>query len=105
MINFEEAVVETLFKVELPLDTLENGYGYLGCILKHKKSGKIQCHICGKWFDNLSTHIQQTHKLKIENYKRKFGLPMGYGLVSEKLASIRSKTALKNMEFIVAYYL
>ena len=37
-------------------------------------SGRYACKICGKVFDNLSSHISQVHRMTIAEYKSEFGL-------------------------------
>ena len=78
--------VEPIFKVELPLTRLKEGFGYEGVILKEKETGKLQCHVCGKFFEFLSGHIFKGHKLKLEAYKKKFGLPLKYPLCSKSMS-------------------
>ena len=36
--------------------------------------GKIICHICGKSFVRLGSHIKESHGLTIAEYKERFGL-------------------------------
>ncbi|HAM34575.1 MAG TPA: hypothetical protein DEB40_03310 [Elusimicrobia bacterium] len=74
------AKIETLFKVQPPLEKLKSGFGYLGVILRDTVSDKIQCHICGKWFKLLSTHLNQAHGISSRAYKFRFGLPLGFPL-------------------------
>lgn len=65
-----------------PLSKIEGGYGYLGAI-SLSNEGKIQCHICGKTFENLTFHIR-THDLKVKEYRIKFRLAKQSRLISEK---------------------
>lgn len=97
--------IETVFKADPPLTKLnekEEGYGYLGVILRDTLSDTIQCHKCGKWYSNLSTHVSQKHKVKIPNYKKYYELPMSFPLNSISLSNRRSKIGVsqKNIEHI-----
>lgn len=37
-------------------------------------SGKVICHICGRSFQRLGSHVTESHSMTIEEYKEKFGL-------------------------------
>ena len=77
-----------------PLRKVENGFGYMGAI-SLSKDGRIQCHICGELFDNLSFHVKTHSKITVREYKEKFGLSMSTSLVSE---SVRQKMKEKMFE-------
>lgn len=57
-----------------PLRALKEGYGYFGTVALSKDKKKIQCHICGKMYKSVSSHLSQTHGMTVEEYKDKFGL-------------------------------
>lgn len=82
-----------------PFEKVENGFGYNGVILEDYKSGKIQCNICGKWFENMSTHIR-THKISAKDYKVKFGLLSSTALKSKQMrlnqSAVMQKLRVKN---------
>ena len=73
-------------------------YGYEGVILEDEDTGEIQCHICGRWFKSLASHLQlhkdflenkNTHPITDKNkyaasYKDFFGLKRGTALVSSE---------------------
>lgn len=88
-INDDERI-ETLFKVVSPLAPVKDGFGYDGVLLREKSTGKIQCHLCGKWFDFLATHVKQKHDCPAEEYRYKFSLPLGFPLCSKKYSEARS---------------
>jgi hypothetical protein len=100
---------------KMPVSPLEDKYyGYNGILIKDKKTGELQCHICGAWFKNLSKHIVCTHdkqvvidkhykncsitnnwshgKLLLKSYRVMFGLLQSTPLVCEELR----KTMVKN---------
>jgi hypothetical protein len=73
-----------------------DGYGYQGIILYDVIEDKIQCHLCGNWYKQITAdHL--FHKHGIENtreYKKMFGLYMSTPLESigsRKLRSDKSK--------------
>lgn len=55
----------------------------------------IECLVCGQRFSRLSRHLRAAHRLGAEEYRRRFGLPWGRGLISE---SHRRKLAEKLAE-------
>jgi len=81
-----EPHIESLYKVEPPLTPVEDGHGYWGVILRDTKQDKIQCHICGKWFKRLDSHIVPAHGLTAREYRVKFGLSMRLPLVSRSIS-------------------
>lgn len=87
--------IETLFKVEPPIQKIAKGYGYRGVILRDKINDVIQCHICGKWYARLYMHTYQTHKINDEDYKKKFGLPLSFPLNSVNFSKKSSDNILK----------
>lgn len=101
---FENSDIETIFKVEPPLTETKSGFGFDGVILRDKIKDKIQCHICGGWYDFLSIHVNQKHKINSRDYKMKYQLPLGFPLANKRILSIMSrksrenKNGLKNLE-------
>lgn len=53
--------------------------------LHYGSSGKVLCHICGRGFDVLTSHIQTVHKITASEYKKKFGLNRGARLTSKRI--------------------
>lgn len=83
-------------KWEPPFMSVEGGYGYMGVIAEDAESGELQCHICGKWYPQLSTHIVGGHKMKNCNeYRERFGLFQSTALKSKKLRLIQSRVIQK----------
>lgn len=64
---------------------LENGKAVdnpnYGKIVK-SPDGRLMCHICGKLFNKLGSHVYYTHKMTAYEYKKIFGLETGKGLMS-----------------------
>lgn len=91
--------VETLFKVEPPFTDVEGGFGYIGVVLSDKTTGKLQCHICGNYFEHLSCHVSSFHNMKSKAYKIKFQLPLGFPLCSKfRSEKLRKQSQLNNWE-------
>lgn len=42
--------------------------------IKHDATGKVICHICGRAYTRLGSHVKESHDMTIEEYKEKFGL-------------------------------
>jgi len=99
--SFQDGKIETVFKVAPPLEKLDKGFfGYKGIILRNTLTDKLQCHMCGKWFKGLNIHIFRKHKIKAKNYKRLFGLPLSYGLVSRSTSTKMSKNGQANVKYL-----
>ncbi len=46
---------------------------------------KIQCLLCGKWFNALGPgHLPKIHGVAADEYKERFGIPLGRGLIGAK---------------------
>lgn len=42
--------------------------------IKYDSNGKVICHICGRAYTRLGSHVKESHDMSIEEYKEKFGL-------------------------------
>lgn len=42
--------------------------------LEYAENGKVICHICGRAFTRLGSHIRESHAMTIKDYKAKFEL-------------------------------
>lgn len=105
-IESNEEYIEHLYKVEPPLLPSETGYGFSGVIRWNCVIDKLQCHICGKWYSSLQTHVSTSggHGIEVRKYKEEFGLPLSAPLISRELSAIRSRTALnaKNLAMLAS---
>ncbi len=63
--------------------------------VEYSEDGKVICHICGKSFNKLLTHVWQAHGLSEKEYKLKFGLDLYKGLISEN-TKLKLQEAVKN---------
>jgi hypothetical protein len=77
----------TFSNYKQPLKKLrkEDGYGFYGVLLITLDGERIQCHICGKNFQHLGTHVTSKHKIKAKEYKATFELSYRSALVSESM--------------------
>jgi hypothetical protein len=65
-----------------PMQPVVQGFGFVGAITRTTDGEKIQCHICGYFFNNLGSHVRIAHTITAREYKYKFGLRITEGLVS-----------------------
>lgn len=42
--------------------------------IKYDEDGKVICHICGRAYTRLGSHVRESHDMTIEEYKNEFGL-------------------------------
>ena len=84
-------------KWELPYVEVKRGYGFKGVLCQDVQTKQMQCHICGKWFELLASHVSQTHKMKASKYKETYGLLQSTALSIERIRIRQSDTAKKNM--------
>ena len=42
--------------------------------IEHDVTGKVICHICGRAYTRLGSHVKESHNMTIEEYKEEFGL-------------------------------
>lgn len=73
-----------LYKYKEPFMKYTEGFGFRGVLLFDSISDKIQCHLCGKWFDSLGRHLNVVHKIPAVEYKNKVGLSESTVLINEK---------------------
>lgn len=73
-----------------PFEKNKIGFGFKGVALEDFKSGKLQCYICGDWFETLGTHLKK-HEMTCADYKRQFGLSQSTALKSKKMRLAQSK--------------
>ena len=67
-----------------PFEENENGFGFKGVVVEDIKTNQLECSICGKWFENLPTHLR-THNITAPDYKKKFGLLQSTALKSHRI--------------------
>jgi len=72
-----------LYKIFPPYREVAEGHGLMGVVLM-REDGKLQCHLCGEFFDHLSHHLR-SHKFTSKQYRKIFSLRMKDKLVSKKV--------------------
>lgn len=87
----------TFYNYKEPLKEIPagEGYGYYGALLGTPSGDKVQCHICGELYSELSAHVNMAHKINHTQYKEKFQLAYRTALLSEEQRMIRKEKALK----------
>ena len=64
--------------------------------INYSEEGKPICHICGKAYNKLLTHVYYAHKMGEKEYKKEFGLNLHQGIVSKKTkAKLQKKCGIK----------
>lgn len=94
--NKEE--IENLYKSgsNAPYQPVNEPYfGYIGVLLSDKKTGKVQCHICGEWKNQLGFHLFKKHNINSTEYKKIFGFPKHFPLCSVNHSATMANCALK----------
>ena len=65
-----------------PFDTIQEVDDYLS-------GDKIRCLICGRKYKALGIHISQKHRMDVDDYRSRFGIPWTYGLVCKSTREIQ----------------
>ncbi len=69
--------------------------------IKYDKEGKPVCHICGKSFHKLMSHVRQIHGLSAREYKVMYGLNVGKGILSENSRAKCQRAVKKHYNVVV----
>lgn len=67
-------------------------------IYKYFSGDKIQCLLCGKWFQRLPFHLKGIHDITSEEYKEMYGLPWKHGLCGKEFSIKLSKIMNKRRD-------
>ncbi len=80
-----------------PLIPNDTGIGFKGVLLQDSSRQYIQCSACGEWLQKIPhTHLKKCCGLTAYEYKKRFGLFVGQGLVSDETSLKLTAIALKN---------
>ena len=83
-------------KWEPPFQPVKKGFGFIGIVAEDdSEEGKLQCHECGQWYEQLPTHYSVKHGMTGEQYKAKFGLFKHTALKSKRIRLIQSAVIQK----------
>lgn len=85
-------------KWEPPFAPVKRGFGFIGVLAEDKASGKLQCHKCGKWYEQLCTHILKHGYESGNEYRKDFGLLVGTALKSRRIRLVHSKTCSESIK-------
>jgi len=86
--------IDTDIKRDIAKVLLQNNFCEIDKIIKSHKdygkiisddTGKLKCHICGKYYRGLSAHIWQAHNIQLREYKYLFGLTQNKALISDDI--------------------
>ena len=69
--------------------------------IAYDPKGTPICHICGKSYKKLMAHVNQVHKLTQEEYKKKFGLDLGKGIMCKSSTELARKRNKENYDTVV----
>lgn len=64
--------------------------------VEHNESGKVICHICGRAYNRLGSHIRESHSMTIEEYKAEFGLCRRTKTTEESYSQTMKENAYRN---------
>jgi hypothetical protein len=60
-----------------------------------RERDRIQCLECGRWFRALSAHFRRAHSMADEDYRLKYGIPVGTPLVCPELSEDHSRHSIE----------
>lgn len=64
--------------------------------IQHDINGRVVCHICGRAYNRLGSHVKESHYMTIEAYKAKFGLCKRAKTTESLYSHMMSKYAKEN---------
>ena len=79
------------FPVNDPFHSIDDVRNYL-------EGDKIICLLCGKGLRKLGAHIIKIHGMTINEYKKKYKIPWGYGLACTESSELYRINAVRRME-------
>ena len=69
--------------------------------VKYSPEGLVICHICGKAYKKLLSHVWQKHGIDEKEYKRTFGLNTSQGLICESTRKKLQDAVKKHYDTVV----
>lgn len=64
--------------------------------IEYDYRGYVVCHICGKAYKRLGSHVKEFHNISIEEYKKQFGLCARAKTTEKSYSDMMSLSAKKN---------
>lgn len=74
---------------------------YYGTIA-YDKNGLPICHICGKSYRKVLSHVVQKHGINAREYKIMFGLEVRKGIICEETKEVLREKNKQNYDLVVA---
>lgn len=65
-------------------------------VIAHDYRGNVICHICGRAYKRLGSHIKESHDMTIKEYKERFGLCECSKTTERNYSKMMSDYAYKN---------
>jgi len=65
-------------------------------VIAHDDLGNVVCHICGRAYKRLGSHIKESHEMTISEYKEKFGLCANSKTTEYNYSQVMHKHAIDN---------
>ena len=87
-------------KVEREQVVLRKDHPHYGEVIKNP-DGTLVCHICGKSFCKLGSHVYMSHHMTSREYKIMFGLDVLKGLITDEHRAILSDLNKKHFDLVV----
>ena len=63
--------------------------------IKYDETGKVICHVCGRAYSRLGSHIKESHNMTIKEYKEMYGLCANARTTAEDYSSTMRTLAYK----------
>lgn len=64
--------------------------------VEYDKRGYVVCHICGRAYIRMGSHVKESHKMTIKEYKERFGLCDNAKLTEQVYSDRMRKIAYEN---------
>ena len=77
--------------------TSDKNYG----LVEKTTDGRLVCHICGKPFTKLGSHVVQKHGITSREYKEMYGLDVLKGLITDEHKQHLRTNNLRNYQKVV----
>ena len=76
---------------------VKRGFGFQGVVMYDDAEDQVQCHLCGKWFESVGSHLTMTHHMSSEDYKVRYGLTLGTALCSRQISNRNRQVGLSRV--------
>lgn len=69
--------------------------------IHYDEKGYPRCHICGKSFKKVLTHVWQKHGMNEKEYKKEFELDAGKGIICQETREKLQQSIKSNYDVVV----